>query len=70
MTIREPKARVHYLTPDEAADVFDKAAHFYLGISAEEFQPRWDAGEYADADRPEVVSVWMLLPLMRKSPQT
>ena len=34
-------------------------------LTREEFLRRWDAGEFADDDRPEVVSVWMMLPLAR-----
>lgn len=65
MAIKEPKSKVHELTREEGLQVFDKAARHYLGISAEEFMRRWDAGEFADDDRPEVVSVWMMLPLGR-----
>ena len=65
MAVKEPKSRVHELTRDEGLEVFDKASRHYLGISAEEFLRRWDAGEFADDDRTEVVSVWMMLPLAR-----
>jgi hypothetical protein len=65
MAVKEPKAKVHELTRDEGLAVFEKAARHYLGISGEEFLRRWDAGEFADDDRPEVVSVWMMLPLAR-----
>lgn len=65
MAVKGPKAKVRELTREEALKLFDNAARHYLGISAEEFLCRWDAGEFADNDRPEVVSVWMLSPLVR-----
>lgn len=65
MAVKEPKAKLHKLTREEGLAVFNRAARHYLGISAEEFIRRWEAGEFADDDRPEVVSVWMMLPLGR-----
>lgn len=65
MAAKELKAKVHQLTQEEELQIFDNVARYYLGISAEEFLRRWDAGEFRDDDRSEVVSVWMLSPLVR-----
>ncbi len=58
---------IRELTEDEAWQLFDENARYYLGISGEEFLRRWDAGEYRDNDyRPDhtaIIEVAMLLPL-------
>ena len=54
------------LTPKEGRELFDNAAWHYLGISGDEFISRWDSGYYdEDPDRPEVMSLAMLLPFAR-----
>ena len=41
----------------------DRAARRELGMTAEEFIRRWEAGEFGDLDdQPEVMRVAMLLP--------
>jgi len=47
--------------------MLDEQARGRLGVSAEEFLRRWDAGEYAagEHDRPDVAVVAMLIPLAR-----
>jgi hypothetical protein len=51
---------------EEAQMIFDEAAQTHLGVSGEEFLRRWDAGEFADdPDRPEVIDIAMLIPLVR-----
>lgn len=61
---------VHHLTAAEARALFDENARHYLGISGEEFQRRWDAGEYRDNDeRQDHASIWnvaILLPMVEK----
>lgn len=53
-------------TENEGREIFDKAARRHLGISGEEFLRCWDAGEFADdPDRPEVIEVAMMIPLVR-----
>ena len=57
------EATVHYLTPEESWDVFDRAARYYLGMSGEEFIDAWDAGRFdADPDRPALIRVSLLRP--------
>jgi len=55
-----------FLTEDEYAAMFDAAVRKYLGISAEEFVRRWDAGEYVDiADTPgnlHIMDLAMMIP--------
>lgn len=51
---------------EEGREIFDAAAQRHLGISGDEFLRKWDAGEFADdPDRPEVIEVAMLIPLVR-----
>ena len=51
---------------EEGRAIFDAAAQRRLGISGDEFLRKWDAGEFADdPDRPEVIDVAMLIPLVR-----
>jgi hypothetical protein len=53
-------------TPEEGRAIFDQEARFRLGMSGEEFLRRWNAGEYADdPDRPDVMDLVMLLPLVQ-----
>lgn len=62
---RVPAAPVEY-TPDEGRAIFDAAARRHLSMSGDEFLQRWDAGEFADdPDRPEVIEVAMMIPLVR-----
>lgn len=53
-------------TAEEGRAIFDEVAHRLMAMSGEEFLRRWDAGEFADdPDRPEVIEVAMLIPLVR-----
>ncbi len=53
-------------TAAEGRAIFDEAARCHLGMSGDEFLRRWDAGEFADdPDRPEVIDVAMMIPLVR-----
>lgn len=38
------------LTHDEAWNLFDQNARYYMGMSGDEFKRRWDAGEYYHND--------------------
>jgi hypothetical protein len=63
--------QIRELTDEEARDLFDRNARYYLGISGEEFLRRWDAGFYDDPDDrskhgPEVMEVAMLIRLVRQ----
>ena len=53
------------LTTAEGWAMLDDEARHYLGIDAQEFVRRWDAGEFEHPDRPEVLRVAMLLPFVR-----
>jgi hypothetical protein len=59
-------AKVRVVDQKEGYKILDKAARRYLGISAEEFLQRWDAGEYAGkSDTPQVMRVAQLINLAR-----
>lgn len=57
---RTRKAKV--LTRKEGKKLLDRQARRNLGISGEEFVRKWDAMEFIDPDRPEVMRVAFLLP--------
>jgi hypothetical protein len=60
-----PPAAPEY-TAEEGRKIFDAAARRHLGMSGDEFLRRWDAGEFADdPDRPEVIEVALMVPLVR-----
>ena len=60
-------AAVHELSPEEARALFDRAARRELRISGEEFLQALDSGELSlEEERPEVMRVLMLLPLVRQ----
>ena len=63
-TIRT-NGRIRRLSRGEGRKVFDRQARRHLRMSGAEFIRRWDAGEFKESDRPEVVQVAMLLPLGR-----
>lgn len=46
--------RIDEVTPSEGRTMLDAATRFYLGISAEEFIRKYDAGEYRGVDISEV----------------
>lgn len=54
------------LSLKEGQKVLDKQARRYLNMSGAEFIRKWEAGEFGeDPDRPEIIHVAMLLPLVR-----
>jgi hypothetical protein len=58
--------KVHTLSQDEALVLFDKAARRELHMSGDEFLHAFDLGKFdKDADRPAIMRVLMLLPLVR-----
>ena len=56
---------IRELSEEQAWELFDKAARYYLDISGDEFLERWDSGYYEDPDQPEIMSVVVLLPFAR-----
>ena len=59
-------AAVHILTPEEAWEIFDEAAQYYLQMSGQEFIKAWETGKFDDdLDRPAVALVAMLRPVGR-----
>lgn len=61
----QPNGRVRFLTREQARQLFDEAARRYLNMSGNEFQQAWHRGEFDDdPDRPEVMNVATLLPLV------
>lgn len=66
LSLNDDDVTIDELTPEEAWDVFDSAARNDLHMSGEEFLRRWDEGAFrADPDRPGVMDVAMLIPLVR-----
>jgi hypothetical protein len=56
---------VRDLTPKEAKRLFDLRARQYFKMNGDEFIAAWKAGKFADdPDRPEVMRVALLLPLV------
>jgi hypothetical protein len=54
---------VRELDQDEGKALLDKAARRFLKMSGDDFRLAWNAGKFDDdPDRPEVMSVVMLLP--------
>ncbi len=56
------------ITPEEAREMFDLSARYWMKMSGEEFLRRWDAAEFGDPDNPyrsELVHVVMMLPFAR-----
>lgn len=60
---REPE--VEFLDHKQGWELLEEHAQRYLHLSAREFIDAWDAGTVQDPDRPEVMRVAMLLPLVR-----
>ena len=61
---RHPEIQV--LSREEAYALFDKAARRELHMSGDEFLAALDKGKFdEDPDRPDVINVLMLLPLVR-----
>ena len=57
--------QVYELTEAEGEAVLEQRAQHYLHMSAAQFLQAWEAGEFQDVDRPEVLRVAMALPYVR-----
>ncbi|MCX6023621.1 MAG: hypothetical protein NTZ05_18180 [Chloroflexi bacterium] len=73
-TTRKPKLRKErlrgavILNRREARELFDREARHWLGMSGDEFVAAWEAGKFDDnPDRPEVMTVVLLLPFYSPS---
>lgn len=53
------------LTREEGWALLEAEAQRYLHMSAEEFLRKWDAREFENPDRPEIMRVAMALPFAR-----
>lgn len=63
---REPGVTVREVSPQERGQIFDEAAHYYLGMSGEEFARGWDAGTFDDnLDERKAMRVALLRPVVR-----
>ena len=62
---RVTNGRIHVATDQEWRALVDRAAHYYLNMSVDEFLRAWEHGEFKDVDRPDVLPVAMLLPVER-----
>lgn len=58
---------VEELDEIEGKALVDEMARELLGMSADEFVQKWNAGEIPDSDRSEVITVYMLLPFMNQA---
>jgi hypothetical protein len=61
---------LHEATEAEGWQMLDARARYHLGINAEEFVRRWQAGEYPDPDGTPALNVVMALPLVGIDPFT
>lgn len=66
-TVAREDRHIRELDDEQSWQLFDEAAQHYLGVSGSEFLARWEAGDFEDPDRPEVMSVIMLLPFALSS---
>ena len=62
---RPKPAPVQWISPEEGWQILEEQAQLNLGMSADEFIRKWDAGEFENPDTPAIISVYMLLPLVR-----
>jgi hypothetical protein len=66
MTTIKDGVEVREISPEDGWEVLDRAAHKELGMSAKDFLAAWESGKFDnEADRPEIMRVVMLLPLLR-----
>lgn len=62
--------QIREIDKKEGREMLDRQTRKYLGISADEFTERWDAGEYDDPDDrvkngPEIMRLGMLIRFAR-----
>lgn len=57
---------VEMFSEEEARELFDRMAWYYLQMSGDEFLQRWDTGEFQDDpdSNSELMSLVLLLPLV------
>lgn len=67
MAVDTSNIDVHELTGDEARDLLDGMARYYLGISGSEFVEGWESGRIKLTDCPEVIRVAALVQLGREN---
>lgn len=60
------QASIEMFSVEEARELFDRMAWYYLQMSGDEFLCRRDGGEYQDDpdNSPQVMSLVLLLPLV------
>ncbi len=63
--VHTPKTPIRELSLEEGREMVDKLARQYLNMGMDEFIAMWDAGNFADPDKPEVMRIAMLLPFVR-----
>jgi hypothetical protein len=56
---------IHEVTAEEGWALLERQAQERLGMTAEEFIKRWEAGEIEDPDRTDVLMVAFLIPFAR-----
>jgi hypothetical protein len=63
---------VQFVSPEEAAELFDQQARELVGMSGDEFLRRWDAGEFRELfdhpDHRDLTHLVMLMTLVRPHP--
>ena len=57
-----PKTPAKILTREEGKRLLDQQARHFLKMSGDEFLRKWNAKEFDDPDRPEVMQVAFLAP--------
>jgi len=57
---------IKYVTRRRGAQILDRQARKYLGMSGAEFARRYRLGEIDDPVRPEVASIAILLPFAER----
>jgi len=55
----------HEVTLEEGWDILERRARETLGMGAEEFIEKWEAGEIEDPHRSEILSVAFLIPYVK-----
>lgn len=56
------RRKVKFLSRKEGRKLLDKQARRYLQMTGKEFVRKWNAKEFDDPDRPEVMHVAFLIP--------
>ncbi len=59
------RRKIKFLTPEEGRKLLNRQARRYLGMSGKDFVRKWEAKEFDEPDRPEIMQVAFLLPFGR-----